>query len=95
MIYINVILTVRHTDDVAEVREFIKQHGELSRAEPGCLRFEVYQSQNDPNVFVLNEHWATQADLDVHQQAVSFNTIYTPKIVPHVDRVVHISDLVE
>ena len=64
------------------------------RAEPGCLRFEVYHSQANSNVFILNEHWADQTAVDAHRKAAAYTTIYQPKVLPKVDRVPHPSDLV-
>ncbi len=38
-------------------------------AEPGCRRFDVHQSKDDPTVFFLHEIYADQAALDVHRVA--------------------------
>lgn len=93
MVTINVILTVKNESDIDEVRALLVEHGGLSRKEPGCQRFEVYHSQADRRVFLLNEHWATQADLDTHRLAHAVKTIYQPKILPKVERTPHPSDL--
>ena len=94
MIYLNVILTVKDPADVAEVQSLLSEQGRLSRLEPGCLRFEVYHSQNDSRVFLLNEHWSDQAAVDAHRKATAYTTIYQPKVLPKVERVPHPSDLV-
>ena len=49
------------------VRELLAEQARLSRAEPGCVRFEVYQSQPDATRFLLCEHWESAAALDVHR----------------------------
>lgn len=97
MIYVNVILTVKEefASEIDEIGDLLKQQCELSRQEPGCNRFEVYHSQSDPRVFILCERWESQEALDVHRQAKGFTEIYQPKILPRVDRVPHVSDLVE
>lgn len=95
MIYLNVVLTVKNEADVAEIAGLLSEQGRLSRAEPGCLRFEVYHSQNDPRVFLLNEHWADQAAVDAHRKATAYTTIYQPQVLPKVDRVPHPSHLVD
>ena len=94
MIYLNVVLTVKDPNDVAEIQSLLSKQGRLSRAEPGCLRFEVYHSQSNSNVFLLNEHWADQTAVDAHRKAAAYTTIYQPKVLPKVDRVPHPSDLV-
>ncbi len=95
MICVNIILTVKNAADVEEIRGLLAEQGQLSRAEPGCLRFEVYHSQNDPRTFILNERWADAAALDVHRTAKAYTEIYQPQVLPKVDRVPHPSTLVE
>jgi quinol monooxygenase YgiN len=95
MIYINVVLTVKDSSDIAEIQSLLSEQGQLSRQEPGCQRFEVYHSQNDPKVFLLNEHWADQAAIDAHRKATAYTTIYQPQVLPRVDRVPHPSTMVE
>ena len=56
MLYLNILLTVKKTEDVERVRELLSEQGRLSRQEPGCARFEVYHSQNDPKVFMSNRN---------------------------------------
>lgn len=95
MIYINVVLTVKDSNDIAEIQSLLSEQCRLSRQEPGCLRFEVYHSQTDPKVFLLNEHWADQPSIDAHRKATAYTTIYQPKVLPRVDRVPHPSTLIE
>jgi quinol monooxygenase YgiN len=95
MIYANIILTVQNDKDVAEIRDLLREQGHLSRAEPGCLRYEVYQSQADPKVFMLYERWESSAALDVHRTAKAYTEIYQPKVLPRATRVAHRSDLIE
>ena len=94
MIHLNVILTVRSDSDVDTVRDLLSQQGALSRAEPGCERFEVYQSQNDSKVFLLSEWWSSQEALDAHREAQAYTTVYKPQVLPLVDRVGHPCDRV-
>jgi quinol monooxygenase YgiN len=37
-----------------------------TRAEPGCLSYDLHQSQSDPAPFMFYENWASQAALDAH-----------------------------
>jgi quinol monooxygenase YgiN len=95
MVYINVLLTVRNAADAAEIRGLLAEQRRRSLQEPGCVRFEVYQSQSEPRVFILNEYWESQAALDAHRKAAAFKEIYEPKVIPRVDRVPHVCTLVE
>lgn len=95
MIYINVHLTVKDPKDIPEIQGLLAEQCRLSRQEPGCLRFEVYHSQTDAKVFLLNEHWADQAAIDAHRKAKAYTTIYQPQVLPRVERVPHPSTLIE
>lgn len=95
MIHANIILTVNDGQNVAEIRDLLREQGRLSRAEPGCVRFEVYQSQSEPAVFLLCEYWESAAALDVHRTAKAYTEIYKPKVLPRVTRVAHLCDLIE
>lgn len=95
MILLNVILQVKNAADVETVKGYLREQGRLSRAEPGCLRFEVYQSNNEPATFILNEHWESQAAVDEHRQAHAYTQIYQPHVIPLVNRTPHPSTLVE
>lgn len=37
-----------------------------SRAEEGCLNYDVHQAIDDPTIFVWHETWTDQAALDEH-----------------------------
>jgi quinol monooxygenase YgiN len=39
-----------------------------TRAESGCLTFDLLKDTSDPTVFVLYENWKNQAALDAHFQ---------------------------
>jgi len=95
MIYLNILLSVKDPNDIETVRELLTQQCRLSRQEPGCVRFEVYQSKNDPARFMLNEHWESQAAIDAHRTALAYTTVYQPKVLPLVNREPHPSTLVE
>jgi quinol monooxygenase YgiN len=95
MIYANVVLNVNAEKDIPKVRDLLREHSRLSRAEPGCHRFELYQSQSEPKVFLIFERWESTAALDVHRTAKGYTEIYKPQVLPLVSRVAHLSDLIE
>tara|TARA_B100000768_G_scaffold138550_1_gene129729 strand:+ start:1623 stop:1910 length:288 start_codon:yes stop_codon:yes gene_type:complete len=89
MIYNNIILRARRAKDVEEITSLLTIHAKVSLTEEGCERFEVYQSETDPQTFILVEWWDTQEDLDRHKVAKQFVEIYVPKVVPLVERHPH------
>ncbi len=94
MIHLNVILTVKEERHIGEVRSLLADQGRLAREEPGCVRFEVYHSRENERVFILHEWWESEEALDVHRKARAFTEIYTPRVLPLVERVPHPSTLV-
>ena len=53
-------------DDVEIVAAALPAHIEASRAEPGCLAFNVTQSGDDPCVFDVHEVFRDAAALEAH-----------------------------
>ena len=89
MIYNNVILRAKRAKDVEEITSLLAIQAKVSLTEEGCERFEVYQSETDPQTFILMEWWDTQEDLDRHKVTKQFVEIYVPKVVPLVKRPPH------
>ncbi len=94
MIYLNVMLRVKLASDVERVRTVLEQLTVAARAEPGCVRFEIYQSLNDPCHFTLVERWESQQHLDQHRVAPAFAELYAPIVLPLVDRRPHPGELI-
>lgn len=89
MLYINVWLTAKDPSQAPQVLQLLTRHAALSRAEPGCARFEVYQSEKDAARFLLVERWESQAAIDEHRKAEGYTTIYLPQVLPLVERDPH------
>ena len=66
VIWVKGTLTCRTEAEAAIVREHLPQHIELSRAEPGCLSFNV-DPTDDPMVWQINESFADADALKTHQ----------------------------
>ncbi len=95
MYCINVLLQVKDAADVDAVARLLTEAGRLSRQEPGCLRFEVYHSQSDPQVFLLCERWESESAWQAHREEKAFREIYQPQVLPKVERTPHVSTLLE
>lgn len=57
-------------DDVGQLLralDLLPEHAELSRAEPGCLRFDMAQT-DDPLIFTLNELYADDEAFQSHRE---------------------------
>ena len=54
-------------EDVERCRHRIAQHAETClRVEPNCIRFDVGQSREDRNLFVMYEVFRDASDFDAH-----------------------------
>lgn len=45
---------------------------EPSRAEKGCINYDMHQVIDDPTIFVWHETWADQAAIDAHGNSEHF-----------------------
>ncbi|MFM9057886.1 MAG: putative quinol monooxygenase [Planctomycetaceae bacterium] len=95
MICLTILLTAKDAADVPRLCDLLARAVRLSRAEPGCLRYDVYHSSAEPRRFTLVEHWADQSALDAHRLAEAYTTIYKTTVMPLVDREGHPSTLLE
>ena len=74
-----------HPDKVQAFADFMRRHAELSRAEPGCLVFEVNQSPADPEHFLFYEVFDDEAAYAIHRAAPHYQRwrdIGVPMVVP-------------
>lgn len=51
------------------VFESLKQIVEPTRAEAGCINYDLHRSLEDPTVFVFYENWETRAHWEAHDQS--------------------------
>lgn len=59
-------LVCAHEEQLRVVQRHVALHIELTRAEPGCVRFDVEQT-DDPLVWAVSETFVDQAAFDAHQ----------------------------
>lgn len=64
-------LICRALDEADRVAALLPDHIRQTRAEPGCLTFEVIRSMADPVRFAVREIFATRADFDAHLARVA------------------------
>ena len=54
----------------------------LSRAEPGCLQYDVYRDRDDPNRFFLFERYVDEAALEAHGASPHFQELVIEGALP-------------
>ena len=73
-------------DTKNEVRSVFESLIEPTRAEAGCLQYELLQNAADPTEFVLLEEWSNQTALDLHT-AASHTKNAEAKVEPYLQQV--------
>jgi quinol monooxygenase YgiN len=63
-----------------ELRHQLQRLVTPTRAEPGCVTYELNESQNEPGHFLFYEVWKSDADLDQHFQTAHMKAI--GKVLP-------------
>ena len=53
----------------SRVREILQGLLSPTRAEAGCINYDLHQSQTDPALFVFYENWESEAHLDAHARS--------------------------
>ena len=86
MVFNNVLLRAKDPQRVTEISGLLRQQASLSSEEPGCEQFDVYQSETEPELFLLIEVWASEGHLAQHRKAEAFTQLYQPKVLPLVHR---------
>ena len=51
--------------------DILRRMAPLSRAEPGCLQYDVHRHPDDPNTFFLFERYVDEAALEAHAAALT------------------------
>lgn len=71
---LTVIAKVRAKPEArAEVERELRALVEPTRAERGCINYDLHVSQQDPNVFLFYENWEDRAALDAHAASPHMN----------------------
>lgn len=60
---------------IAETRDALIALIEPTRAEDGCILYELMQNNAEPRDFTFVEEWASDAALDAHLQTEHFHNL--------------------
>lgn len=55
--------------------ELAKELVEITRKQEGCIKYEMYQDENDPKVLIMIEEWETKEALDNHTSSDYYKRI--------------------
>ena len=65
-----------------EIARILDGHGQSSRAEPGCVRFDAFRAVDDPDRFWLFEEYVDEAAFQEHRSTPHFRENIESRIVP-------------
>jgi quinol monooxygenase YgiN len=65
---------VAKPESVEDVRQALTGMIDPTRAEEGCVTYELLQNVADPTDFTFVEEWASQSDLDRHAESEHIRT---------------------
>lgn len=66
-IYLTAIVKVK-PEYRAEIKAMLEGLPERSKKEASCIQYDVHQSIDDNNTFILNEEWEDLEGLDLHNE---------------------------
>ena len=92
MFHLIITIASKTPEDAVPVALALSRMRPLCLAEPGCILWEAYQSQENPGKFVLVEHWQTREHWDAHDELSAIQDIYIPEILPRIIREIHPSN---
>lgn len=67
------VVFIAKDECVQELKDLLITMIEPSRAEPGCLLYNIYQITNKPTEFVVVETWENEDYLKAHGQTDHYN----------------------
>ena len=66
-VFLDGLLIATTAAERAVIDLYLDDHIELTRAEPGCLKFEVSEDEKDRNKFHVSEVFDSEEAFDAHQ----------------------------
>ncbi|WP_315082071.1 putative quinol monooxygenase [uncultured Clostridium sp.] len=62
-------------DKMNEIIELYKELVEMTRKEEGCIKYEMYQDEQDARILTMIEEWENRQALDKHLKSEHFTRI--------------------
>lgn len=84
-----VTLIAKSPDNIEPLTDALARMRPVCLAEPGCIDWNAYHSQEMPDRFFLVEEWETKAHWEAHGDLSAIQDIYLPEVLPRITREVH------
>lgn len=66
-IYLTVVVKAK-PEHQQEIKTLLYSLPELSKKEDSCIEYDVHQSIDDENIFIINEKWESLDGLSLHNE---------------------------
>ncbi|WP_426474613.1 putative quinol monooxygenase [Chryseobacterium balustinum] len=66
-IYLTVVIKAK-PEHQQEIKNLLYSLPEFSKKEVACIEYDVHQSIDDENVFIINEKWESLDGLNLHNE---------------------------
>jgi quinol monooxygenase YgiN len=76
--------TAKH-GEADRIRQLLTEMTPGNRAEPKLLHFQAQESGEDPNTFVLYEHYTDASGYDDHRATDAFKTRVLDEAIPNLE----------
>ena len=82
MTVILAVTWIANEGEADTVAELLQQMVPPSRAEPGCLQYDVHRDDEDPNRFFIYERYVDDAALEAHGASPHFQELVFGEAIP-------------
>jgi len=82
MTVILAVTWIANEGEAETVADLLRQMVPLSRAEPGCLQYDVHSDNEDPNRFFIYERYVDDAALEAHATSPHFQQLVFEEAIP-------------
>ena len=72
---VNAVIYTFPPEEADHAANLLRDLRDSARLEPGCVRFDVARSIQNPNIFVLFEEYADESALQAHLAGDSFQRL--------------------
>ena len=72
MIITKKVVFIAKDENIEELKALLATMVKASQEEQGCLLYEIYQTVEKPNTFVVIESWADDASLEGHKHSAHY-----------------------
>lgn len=64
-------------DSVSDFLENFEKNKGFIRNSPGCHHLELWQDENEKNIFLTHSHWESEAYLNQYRDSELFKTVWS------------------